>query len=202
MPSQAERGAFLNVHSIQTNCRAYSVELQLLETNKQTIYAKAKKTPRRGVATVRFTTESILRQRNNLCMQLLKKNWYLISEVRGVIFATPPFEGSYSGGELLFHYHLFTSDQTKLRSNRCKTMIFRSKNETYSVRDELPGELIEGGSYFFNVSATGRRELIKRGLFKGELIKRGSYSRGELIKRGELFKELIKEIRYKLCACH
>ena len=37
----------------------------------------------------------------------------------------------------------------KFSLNRCKTKPFRSKNDTYSVRDALPRELFEGGSYFF-----------------------------------------------------
>ena len=50
---------------------------------------------------------------------------------------------------------------TKFRSNRCKTKLFRSNNNTYTVRGELHGELLfEGGSYFFDAGA-----------------ERGSYSR-------------------------
>ena len=43
----------------------------------------------------------------------------------------------------------------------CKTKLFTSKNETYGVHDELPGELFEGGSYFFEASA--ERESYSRG---------------------------------------
>ena len=93
-------------------------------------------------------------------------NWYRISEVRGVIFATPPFEGSYSGGELFFHLIIF-SLLTKRNSDQIVAKLCflgrRTRPIVYTMSS--PGSLIEGGSYFFDVSAIGRRELIKRGSF-------------------------------------
>ena len=78
-------------------------------------------------------------------------------------------------GELLFQSQLFTSDKTKFRSKWCKIIkALWSKNEPYSLHDELPGELFEGGSYFFDVGA-------KRG-GGGGVIERRSYLRGELFK--------------------
>ena len=74
----------------------------------------------------------------------------------GVIFSTPPFEGGggvIHEGELFFQCHLSTFYKMKSISNRCKTKIFRAKDETYSVRNELPGAFLEGGSYFFDVGA-------------------------------------------------
>ena len=57
----------------------------------------------------------------------------------------------------------------KFRSNRCKTKLFRSNNETLSVRGELPGKLFEEGVVFFDAGAKNG-ELIKREFFTGEFI--------------------------------
>ena len=66
---------------------------------------------------------------------------------------------------LSFHFR----DKKKFRSNRWKTMLLRSKNDTYSTSDELPGELFEKQTSFFDVDA--EREVHRAGeLFKGEVI--------------------------------
>ena len=56
-------------------------------------------------------------------------------------------------------------------------MLFRSKNETDSVRDELPGKVFKGGSYFCDVGAEG-------GGGGGELLKEIRQSGGETSTRG------------------
>ena len=68
--------------------------------------------------------------------------------------------GSYSGGELFsmspFH---FWKKEIPLQSK-----LFRSKNNIYCVHDDLPGELIEGVSFFMSVPRGG----VKR---EGKLFK-------------------------------
>ena len=51
--------------------------------------------------------------------------------------------GGIQEGELFFQCHLFTFERTKFISNHCKTKLFRSKNDTVCVHDELPGELFK-----------------------------------------------------------
>ena len=73
--------------------------------------------------------------------------------------------GSYSGGS-------FISDKTKFRSNHCKPKLFRSKNEIFSVCHELPRELFEEGSRFFDVG-TERWSSSREGVVQGNT--RSSY---------------------------
>ena len=73
-------------------------------------------------------------------------------------------------GQLIFQVHLFTSDETKFRSKRYKPKLFRSKNETYSVRDQLPGELFEGGSYFSMSVPRGGGGKSRGGVIQGNTV--------------------------------
>ena len=58
---------------------------------------------------------------------------------------------------------------------------FRSKNDTYSVRDELPGELFEGGSYFSML-------MPRRGVNR-----EGSFSRGVI--QGYTVNQIMEQFR-------
>ena len=76
--------------------------------------------------------------------------------------------GSYWRGAVIQEgsYFLTAIFSLLTKQNSGQNKLFRPKNETYTVRDELPGELFEGGSYF----RCQRRE--------GGVYREGSYSRG------------------------
>ena len=71
-------------------------------------------------------------------------------------------------GVIFFQCHLSAFYKTKSRSNRCKTKIFRSKDETFCARDDLPGP----GSYLREgvIFRCRCREGGGGGVFKGEVI--------------------------------
>ena len=91
--------------------------------------------------------------------------------------------GVYSGGEVIFFN--VVSFWTKRKSDRIIAKVPKlsnSKNQTFSIRDELPGpgESLEGRSYFFNVWAK-KGELITRG---GGVIQERSSPQKYYRKRG------------------
>ena len=72
------------------------------------------------------------------------------------MFSTPPFEGELFKREVIQKGSYFFNVIFSLLTDKIsfQTVVkLRSKDETYSVRDELPGELFEGGRYFFDVGA-------------------------------------------------
>ena len=78
-------------------------------------------------------------------------------------------EGSYSGGELFVQCNLFLFWQTKIRSNRCKTMRLGQRTSPIVYTMSSPGSY-SSEWVIFSMSAL-RGELFKGGgVFKGEII--------------------------------
>ena len=107
----------------------------------------------------------------------LQSNTYTLHAYKGKTRLTPlgsyffniTFWGGYSGGELIFQCHLFTSDVTKFIWNLCKTKLFTWKKKTRPMvcMTSCPGSCSREELFFWSRCREGGVNRYSRGeLFK------------------------------------